>query len=142
MWQIFFKDNAWALDSTFKTNQWDLPLYAAIVPNQDGKGMPVFYMLCTKDKNEGHEGIAIKLALSAVFASIGEVRPSAIVIDKHKTFLNSINKVIFNDIHCWSFVNDTKIQIAGRIILCHFHVIKAWSENLLTRVPEPDKEKL
>ena len=71
MWQIFFKDNAWALDSTFKTNQWDLPLYAAIVPNQDGKGMPVFYMLCTKDKNEGHEGIAIELALSAVFESIG-----------------------------------------------------------------------
>lgn len=62
--------------------------------------MPVFYMLCTKDKNEGHEGIAIELALSAVFASIGEVRPSAIVIDKHKTSLNSISKVISNDIHC------------------------------------------
>ena len=104
--------------------------------------MPVFYMLCTKDKNEGHEGIAIELALSAVFDSIGEVRPSAIVIDKHKISLNSINKVISNDIHCWRFVNATKIQIAGRIILCHFHVMKAWSENLLTRVPEPDKEKL
>ena len=46
--------------------------------------MPVFYMLCTKDNNEGHEGIAIKLALSAVFASIGKVRPSAIVIEKYK----------------------------------------------------------
>jgi hypothetical protein len=138
----FSKDNAWALDSTFKINQWDLPLYAAIVPNQDGKGMPVFYMLCTKDKNKGHEGIAIELALSAIFASIEEVRRSAIIIDKHKTSLNSINKVISNDIHCWSFVNGTKIQIAGRILLCHFHVMKAWSENLLTRVSEPDKEKL
>lgn len=94
------KNNAWALDSTFKTNKWDLPLYAAIVLNQDEKGMPVFYMLCTKDKNEGHEGIAIELALSAVFASIREVRPSAIVIDKHRTSLNSVNKVISNDIHC------------------------------------------
>ena len=136
------KGNAWALDSTFKTNQWDLPLYAAIVPNQDGKRMPVFYMLCTKDKNEGHESIAIELVLSTVFVSIGEVRSSAIVIDKHKTSLNSINKVISNDIHCWRFVNATKVQIMGRVHLCHFHMMKAWSENLLTCVPEPDKEKL
>lgn len=47
------------------------------------------------------------LALSAVF-----VKPSAIVIDKHKTFLNFINKIISNDIHCWSFVNPGKVQIA------------------------------
>ena len=87
----FCKGNAWALDSTFKTNQWGLPLYAAIVPYQDEKKMPVFYMLCTKDKNKGHEGIAIELVLSAVFASIGEVRPFTIVIDKHKTSSNSIN---------------------------------------------------
>jgi hypothetical protein len=47
--QRFSHGNSWALDSTFKTNQYDLPFYAVIVPNQDGKGMPVFYMLCTKD---------------------------------------------------------------------------------------------
>ena len=138
----FSKDNAWALDSTFKTNQWDLPLYAAIFPNQDGKETPAFYILCTKDKNERHEDIVIELALSAVFVSIGEVRPSAIVINKYKTSLNLINKVISNNIHCWRFVNATKIQIAGRLLLCHFHVMKAWSENLLTCVPELDKEKL
>ena len=138
----FSKNNAWALDSTFKTKQWDLPLYATILLNQDEKGMPVFYMLCTKDKNERYEGIAIELALSAVSASIGEVRPFAIVIDKHKTSLNSRNKVISNNIHCWSFVNATKIQIVVRILFYHFHVMKAWSKNLFKHVPEPDKEKL
>ena len=71
--------------------------------------VPVFYMLFTKDKNERHEDIAIELALSPVFACIGEVRPSAKVIYKHKISLNSINKVISNDIHCWSFENITKI---------------------------------
>ena len=99
-------------------------------------------MLCTKDKNEGDEDIAIELASSAVFSSIGEVRPSAIVIDKYKTSLNPINKAISNNIYCWNFVNVTKIQIAERILLCHFHMMKAWSRTLLTRVPEPDKEKI
>jgi hypothetical protein len=47
---MFSLSNSWAFDSTFKTNQYDLPLYATIVPNQDGKGVPVFYMLCNKDK--------------------------------------------------------------------------------------------
>ena len=44
-----FKGNAWALDYTFKTNQWKLPLYAAIVHNQDENKMLVFYMLCMKE---------------------------------------------------------------------------------------------
>jgi len=69
----FSRGNPWALDSTFKTNQYDLPLYAAVVPNQDGKAMPIFYMLCTKDKEKGHEGIAIELAITHVFNNIGDV---------------------------------------------------------------------
>ena len=138
----FSRGNSWALDSTFKTNQYGLPLYATIVPNQDGKGVPVFYMLHSIDKKEGHEGIALELALMSVFASLGHVRPSAIVIDKHKTSLNSIRKVVEEDVHCWSTGSDGKVQVAGRVLLCHFHVMKAWSENLLTRVPLLDKEKL
>ena len=138
----FSHGNSWALDSTFKTNHYDLPLYAAVVPNQDGKGVPVFYMLCTKDKKQGHQGIALELALIAVFASLGAVRPSAIVIDKDKTSLNSINTVVRSDEHCWSIENGEKVQVAGKVLLCHFHVMKAWSENLLTRVPIPEKNKL
>jgi hypothetical protein len=41
----------------------------------------IFYMLCSKDKKQGHKRIAIELVLTHVFASIGKVRPSAIVID-------------------------------------------------------------
>jgi hypothetical protein len=87
--------------------------------------MLVFYNLYTKDKNKGHEVIAIELALSAVFAYIRQIRPFAIVIDKHKTSINFINNVIYNDIHYWNFMNATKVQIAEIIFLCHFHVIKA-----------------
>ena len=48
-------NNSWAFDSTFKTNQYGLPHYAAIVPNEDGNDIPVFYMLCSIDKQQGHE---------------------------------------------------------------------------------------
>jgi hypothetical protein len=57
------------------THQYDLPLYEAIVLNQFGKGILIFYMLCSKDKEKGHEGIAIELALTNVFYAIGNVRP-------------------------------------------------------------------
>jgi hypothetical protein len=138
----FSGNNSWALDSTFKTNQYGLPLYAAIVPNQDGIGIPVFYMLCSNDVKEGHEGLAIEIALSHVFGSLGEVRPSAIIIDKHKPSLNAIQRVVSNDVHCWTYEEGTKTQVGGQVLLCHFHVMKAWSENLLTKVPNEDKDRV
>jgi hypothetical protein len=57
--KMFSLGNSWTLDSTFKTNECNLPLYAAIVPNQDGKKVPVFYMLCSKDKKQEHKGIVL-----------------------------------------------------------------------------------
>ena len=105
----FFKVNAWVWNFTFKIKQCDVSLYAAIINNQDGKGMSVFYILCMKDKNEGHEGITIELALSAVFVSIGKLRRSAVVIDKHKMSLIFINNVISNNIHYWNFITTTII---------------------------------
>ena len=138
----FSGNNSWALDSTFKTNQYGLPLYAAIVPNQDGIGIPVFYMLCSNDVKQGHEGIAIEIALTHVFESLGEIRPSAIVIDKHKTSLNAIQNVVQNDVLCWTYEDGAKVQIGARVLLCHFHVMKAWSENLLTSIPNEDKDRV
>jgi hypothetical protein len=140
--QRFSGNNSWALDSTFSTNQFGLPLYAAIVPNQDGIGIPVFYMLCSNVPKQGHEGIAIEIALTHVFESLGKIRPSAIVIDKHKTSLNAIQKIVNNDVHCWTYEGGAKVQIGGRVLLCHFHVMKAWSENLLTRIPNEDKDRV
>ena len=111
----FSNGNSWAIDSIFCTNQYGIPLYAAVVPNQDGKGVPIFYILCTRDikqeQGQSHEGIALELALTAAFASIGDVRPSAILIDKHKTSLNAINEVVGKDIHCWRVENGEKFQV-------------------------------
>ena len=43
--QRFSATNFWALNFTFKTNRYGLPLYVSIVPNENGIGIPVFYML-------------------------------------------------------------------------------------------------
>jgi len=103
--------------------------------------MPIFYILCTKDKEEGHEGIAIELALTHVFANIGDVRPLAFIIDKQKTLLNAISHVVNNDIHCWKYGTIGE-QVAKHILLCWFHIMKAWCENLLTRVPMLEKDRV
>ena len=134
--------NSQAFDSTFKTNQYGLPLYAAIVPNEDENDIPVFYMLCLIDKQQGHEGIAIKLRLTHIFESLGTIRPAAIVIDKHRPSLNAITNVVNKNIHCQKTTGSARTQIAGRVLLCHFYVMKAWSENLLTQVPNEFKDPI
>ena len=52
MAKMFSIHNFWAFDSNFKTNQNGLPLYTAIVPNEDGNDIPIFYMLCSIDKHK------------------------------------------------------------------------------------------
>lgn len=61
--------------------------------------MRVFYMLYSRHKKKD-KVISIDLALSDVFTVVGEVRPSAIIINKNKMSLNSISNVIGNDIYC------------------------------------------
>jgi hypothetical protein len=56
-------NSAWAIDSMFKTNQYGLPLYAAMYPNNRGYGMPIFLMLCSKDYQTGHEATTLRLTL-------------------------------------------------------------------------------
>ncbi len=56
---------SWALDFTLKTNQYDLPLYVTIVPNQYGQGMPIFYMLCLRTKNQVKKDMQLKFVLKS-----------------------------------------------------------------------------
>jgi hypothetical protein len=42
--------NVWAIESTFKTNHFGLPLFAVVAPYEMGIGMPLWtYMLCSLD---------------------------------------------------------------------------------------------
>ena len=69
-----------------------------------------------------------------MFEAIGIVRPINIVIDKHKISLLAIRKVVDEDKY---YLRDELIgteQVAGKLLLGRFYVMKAWNENLLTRV--------
>jgi hypothetical protein len=117
-------NSAWALDSTFKTNQYGLPLYAAMCPNFQGIGMPIFLMLCSADKGSGQEGVALELTIKAVFDRLGDVRPNAIVIDKSNTEYNALMKVIEHDKFCWMKNDNHIIQTHCHLLLCWFHAKK------------------
>ena len=70
------------------------------------------------------------------------MKPSVIFNDEHKTSLNAINEVVGKDLHCRRVKNEEKIQVDGNVKLCHFHVMKAWSENLFTYSSVIDKDDI
>ena len=126
--------SAWAIDSTFKTNQYALPLYAAMRPNNRGYGMSNFLMFCSKDYQEDHEATTLRLTLRAVFERMGPIRPNAIVIDQNAIELNASTAVI-ND-YPWCWVNNVigREQIKCKLLLCWFYVEKTWIEHLVSHV--------
>lgn len=131
----FSRHSSWAVDSTFKTNIFGLPLYAAVLPNQNGVGIPIWLMLCSNDVGTSQEKVALELTFKTVFMKLGEVRPAAIVIDKSQQELEAILKVVDGDPYCWREDEDGRQQqVACRVLLCWFHVKKAWVENLLPQV--------
>ena len=76
-------NNAWAIDSTFKTNVYDLPLYVAVAPNEKRVGIPLWYMLCTNDAGSHHEQLALEMTRKKIFQRMKGVRPNALVIDTY-----------------------------------------------------------
>ena len=127
-------NSAWAIDSTFKTNQYGLPLYAVMCPNNRGYGMPIFLMLCSKDYQASHEATTLRITLGAVFERMGPVRPNAIVIDKSTTEFNAFITVINEDPWCWANNITGSEQTKCKLLLCWFHVKKAWMEHLVSHV--------
>ncbi|MCO5611756.1 hypothetical protein L7F22_066014 [Adiantum nelumboides] len=137
----FSANNAWAIDSTFKTNKYGLPLFAAVLPNQLGVGIPIWFMLCTCDVGARHEVIALEITIKRIFSRMANVRPSALVIDKSQQELDALLRVVNEDPHCWEYTfNGTRRQIACHVLLCWFHTNKAWVEHLLPQVPKEMRE--
>ena len=134
--------NAWALDSTFRTNQFGLPLYVAVAPNKSGVGIPLWYMLCSSKAGSNNEKDALEMTLRLVFKRMGSIRPNAIVIDKSWLEFNAIKKVVESDAYCWSMVDGVRKQVRCQLLLCWFHVKKAWVDYLLPKVPAPKRDRL
>ena len=135
-------NNSWAIDSTFKTNQFGLPLYAAVAPNAMGIGIPLWYMLCSSDKGSNHEQVALETCLRVIFARMPTVRPNAIVIDKCWTSYNAITNVVATDRQSWIVVNGQRSQTHCRLLLCQFHAKKSWVDNLLPKVSANERSHL
>ena len=87
-------NNAWTIDSTLKTNQFGLPLYVVVAPNQSGIGMPLWYILCSSETSSGEDQAALAMTLTIVFKRMSKVGPNAIVIDKSLTEFGSIQNFV------------------------------------------------
>ncbi|KAI5077701.1 hypothetical protein GOP47_0007525 [Adiantum capillus-veneris] len=98
----FSQHNAWAVDITFKTNVYGLPLYATVLPNQNGTGIPLWLMMCTSDPGTCQESVALELTIWMIFLRMGSIRPNAIVIDKCPQELNAILRAIKDYLACWA----------------------------------------
>ena len=136
------ENNSWAIDSTFKTNQFGLPLYAAVAPNAMGIGIPLWYMICSSDRASNHEQVALETCLKVIFSRMPKVRPNAIVIDKSWTSYNAISNVVAQDQQCWTVANGQRSQIHCRLLLCQFHAKKSWVDNLLPKVSVTERRPL
>ena len=111
-------------------------------PNNCGYGMPIFLMLCSKDYQAGHEATALRIILRAVFERMGPVRPNAIVIDKSTTEFNAFTTVINEDPWCWANNITGGEQTKCKLLLCWFHVKKAWMEHLVSHVTVDKRTQL
>ena len=110
-----------------------MPLYAAMAPNQNGVGIPLWYMVCTTRSGHGHEQQALEITLKLMFQRMGCTRPKPIVIDKSWVEFNAIRNVLNVDPHCLIVTDGTKIQNKCIILLCWFHVKKPRVEYLLAK---------
>lgn len=76
----FCTNNSWEIDSNFKTNVYGLPLFAAVLANKLGMGIPIWFMLHTINSGAHHGVIALEVILCIIFSRIGHIHLSALVI--------------------------------------------------------------
>eukprot|EP00058_Branchiostoma_floridae_P001717 XP_002587205.1 hypothetical protein BRAFLDRAFT_102090 [Branchiostoma floridae] len=128
MAERFSPNSVWTVDSTFGLNSYGLPVYSAVVPNQHRQRLPIFYLITSNDKknqprrDRGPTWVRSSPAMTT--------RPNAIIIDKSLTEKRAIERAVENDTLSWEDGTQTKC----RLLLCWFHVKKAWTENLLPKL--------
>ena len=105
-------------------------------------GIPLWYMLCTS-YGYRHEQYALAVTLKVIFEGMNDIRPNALVIDKSNTELNVLINIVKSDPKCWSNVGGGDMQQTKCfVLLCRFHVRKAWVDNLLSKANPTQRKKL
>jgi hypothetical protein len=99
-------------------------------------------MLCTNDSGSQHEQLAFEMTLKIIFERIENIWPLAIIIDKSLIEYSTLTNVITSDPFCWETVDGKRKQKYCFILLCWFHVKKAWVDHLLPKVHGLEKDKL
>ena len=102
------------MDATYRTTQWGLPFFVLVVINAQNHGYPAAYFWVSSETTA-----AIAEALVYIKSMVHAWQPSVFIVD-HSTAEFGAIELVFP----WVF-----------IILCDFHIKKAWQAWLKTECP-------
>jgi len=108
------------LDATYKVNNIRMPLFSMAVVDRDGHGQPVAHALLAREDEEH-----IKMFIGDVTQWQPQIATSTFITDKDFAEINAV-KNMFPDV---------------KVFLCHFHVMKAFVEEINKQSP-PEGETL
>jgi hypothetical protein len=84
----------------FKNNIFGLSLYVAVAPNEQGVGIPLWYMLCTNDSGSQHEQLVLEITIKIIFERLEGIQPNVLVIDKSWIEYIALKNVIKTNRYC------------------------------------------
>ncbi|EFN56864.1 hypothetical protein CHLNCDRAFT_144489 [Chlorella variabilis] len=101
------------MDATFGVNKYGYPLYALVVQDESGRGVPVSFMVCSSDTAEVVEHFLRTSMEGAQAAGDGTFKYKSIMIDKSKTEIAAVDQLV-------------STGHAEGYLLCYFHFLQDW----------------
>jgi hypothetical protein len=130
---LLYKMDSWK--KLLRNYHWETHGHFISPLSQTHVSMLDFYMLCSKDKEQKHEGTSMNLHWQIYLSPLKMLNYFSFLLKKYKTFLNVMNHVVQNHVNWWRDTIIAKEQVINRILFFCFHVMKAWIQNCLTCIP-------
>ncbi|EFN58954.1 hypothetical protein CHLNCDRAFT_50501 [Chlorella variabilis] len=120
------------MDATFGVNKYGYPLYALVVQDESGRGVPVSFMVCSSDTAEVVEHFLRTSMEGAQAAGDGTFKYKSIMIDKSKTEIAAVDQLVST----WH---------AEGYLLGYFHFLQDWERFLSSGdagVPKAERHRI
>ncbi|EFN51443.1 hypothetical protein CHLNCDRAFT_140162 [Chlorella variabilis] len=120
------------MDATFGVNKYGYPLYALVVQDESGRGVPVSFMVCSSDTAEVVEHFLRTSMEGAQAAGDGTFKYKSIMIDKSKTEIAAVDQLV-------------STGHAEGYLLCYFHFLQDWERFLSSGdagVPKAERHRI
>ena len=133
------------MDATFGTNNLKFPLFTILVVDDHGQGIPVAWMLCSRELTECIMTLPAGLQTAGEqqgFSLVAQYDPGSGALNDSGLLRRCRNTWLSGSRSCF-LVDASDAEIAAivaafgsavKIFLCHWHVQRAWLANLCAKV--------